>query len=131
MSILHFLAQVNPPRFEINGVGPELFADRAKAWVEALAVVLDILIAKIGVLGLAIIAVWQNLRKSAIPQEVKERLDRQADRIDKVALSVPTIPLVAPISTVDNNIKEDILATPVRVVNPISDPVKTSDVENS
>lgn len=93
MSILHFLAQVNPPRFEINGVGPELFADRAKAWVEAFAVVFDILIAKIGVLGLAIIAVWQNLRKSAIPQEVKERLDRQADRIDKVALSVPTIPL--------------------------------------
>lgn len=76
------------PHMEIWGMGPELWADRAKAWVEAIALVLDILVAKVGVLGLAIIAVWQNLRAKA---EIKERLDRQGERIDQVALAVPPI----------------------------------------
>jgi hypothetical protein len=77
------------PHMEIFGMGPELWADRAKAWVEAIALVLDVLVAKVGVLGLAIIAVWQNFKAKAAIRETKERLDRQGERIDQVALAVP------------------------------------------
>lgn len=88
---LHFVLAVDP-HMEVWGMGPELWSDRAKAWVEAIALVLDILVSKVGVLGLAIIAVWQNLRAKA---EIKERLDRQGERIDQVALAVPPVGMSA------------------------------------
>ena len=62
------------------------FGANGRAWVEAVSSVLDVSIAKVGVLGLALIAVYQNLRTRA---EMKERLDRQGERIDQVALAVP------------------------------------------
>lgn len=62
----------------------EQFGESGRAWVENVSAVLDVTIAKVGVLGLAVIAVWQNLRTRA---EVKERLDRQGARIDQVALA--------------------------------------------
>jgi hypothetical protein len=62
------------------------FGTNGRDWVEAISGVLDVTIAKVGVLGLAIIAVYQNLKSRA---EIKERLDRQGERIDQVALATP------------------------------------------
>lgn len=78
---------------EIFGMGPELWGDRAKAWVLALWEVADTVVAKAGVLSLAILAVIQNLKSKASIKEVKERQDRQGERLDKVALAVPSTPL--------------------------------------
>ena len=64
------------------------FGENGRAWVENISTVLDVTIAKVGVLGLALLAVYQNLRSQA---EVSKRLDRQGARIDQVALAtVPT-----------------------------------------
>jgi hypothetical protein len=65
------------------------FGENGRAWVEAVSSVLDVTIAKVGVLGLAVIAVIQNLQARAAIRENKERLDRQGERIDQVALAVP------------------------------------------
>ena len=69
---------------EFLGVGPEMFSDRGVAWVKSLSSVIKELITELGVLGLALIAVIQNLRAKA---EIKDRLDRQGERIDRVALA--------------------------------------------
>jgi hypothetical protein len=67
----------------------ESFGDQGRAWVEAVSGIFDVAIAKIGVLGLAAIAVYQNLRTKVAIKEVKARQDRQAERIHEVALAVP------------------------------------------
>lgn len=86
MNVFHFIAQTPHAPLELFGIGPEMLADRGKAWVEAIAVVLETLIAKIGVLILAALAVRKTILSNA---EVKERLDRQGERLDQVALAVP------------------------------------------
>jgi hypothetical protein len=83
---------------ELFGMGPEMWGNRAKAWVLNIADVLDAFVAKVGVLGLAAIAVYQNLKQKA---EIKDRLDQQKDRLDQqgerihqVALAVPAVATV-------------------------------------
>lgn len=75
---------------ELFGMGPEMVSNRGLAWVKAISEILTALISTIGVLGLAALAVVQNLRKQAINPEVAARLDRQGARIDQVALAIPT-----------------------------------------
>lgn len=72
---------------ELLGMGPEMFSDRASAWCEAIGKVLELAIAKLGIIALAILAVWKNIITNA---EIKGRLDRQAQRIDQVAIAVPS-----------------------------------------
>lgn len=86
MNTLNFIAQAPHAPFELFGIGPEMFADRGKAWVEALAIVLETMIAKIGVLILAALAVRKTILSN---NEFKQRLDRQGKRLDQVALAVP------------------------------------------
>ncbi len=77
-------------------MAPDAFLIAGKAWIEATFGVLDMLVAKVGIEALAIIAVWQNVRgkihlRAAIAEN-KERLDRQGERIDQVALATPPPP---------------------------------------
>lgn len=79
---------------EFLGMGPEMFADRSSAWIEALGVVSEKAIAKLGVIVLAALALRKTILSNA---EIKDRLDRQADRINDVAIAAapavtPTIP---------------------------------------
>lgn len=99
-TFLHVFASTDPVtvtggHMELFGVGPEMFADRMKAWIEAFGVVADTAIAKIGLIIAAILLLRQNLKaKTAIKEvkaEVTDRLDRQAARIHEVA--VAAIPL--------------------------------------
>lgn len=73
---------------ELFGMGPELWGNRIMAWTKVISDWLTQVVATIGVLGLALIAVYQNLRKQAINPEIAARLDRQGERIDNVALAV-------------------------------------------
>lgn len=57
-----------------------------KAWVDAIAAILGAIIGQVGILVLAAIAVYQNINKQ-LPQEVKDRLDRYNDRLDRVAIA--------------------------------------------
>jgi hypothetical protein len=80
----------------VLAVTPEQFAVETKAWIEAGATVLDLLIVKIGILAIAFYGLLKVFRtqdaalKSEI-QAMKERQDRQGNRIDQVALAVPPI----------------------------------------
>lgn len=69
---------------EFLGMGPEMFADRSSAWIEALGVVCEKAIAKLGVIVLAALALRKTILSNA---EIKDRLDRQADRINDVAIA--------------------------------------------
>lgn len=94
---MHLLSTLASAPLEILGIGPEMFADRGKAWVEALAVVLETLIAKIGVLVLAALAVRKTILSNRENREVKERLDRQGARIDNALSPAPT-PITSSVS---------------------------------
>lgn len=72
---------------EFLGMGPEMFQDRSVAWIKAFGEVCEQAISKLGIIALAILAVWKNIITNA---EIKGRLDRQGERIDKVAISVPS-----------------------------------------
>lgn len=73
---------------EVFGIGPEMFGNRITVWTKVISDWLNQVVSTIGVLGLALIAVYQNLRKQAINPEIAARLDRQGERIDNVALAV-------------------------------------------
>ncbi len=77
----------------------EQFAKSGKAWVEAMSAVLNSLIAQFGILAAAALGVWKSISTKAeltgkiqeAKQEISERLDRQGQRIDTVALAVPNV----------------------------------------
>lgn len=81
------------------------FAANGKDWIEAVASVVDILIAKVGVLALAAIAMYQNIRSKA---DIHDRLDRQSERIDKAMLAAQS-PIPAAVEVVNTE------ANPVKV----------------
>lgn len=70
-------------------LAPDDFLITGKAWVEAVASVLEVLIAKLGILALAWLGLRQNVhnRLKAEIEEQSKRLDRQAVRINDVALA--------------------------------------------
>lgn len=70
----------------ILSITADQFAQQGDAWVKAIAGVLNSLIGQVGILGLAAIGVYKSLSGKA---ELKERMDRQGERIDSIALAVP------------------------------------------
>lgn len=72
-------------------LAPDSFMIEGKAWVEAIAAVLDVLIAKLGVLALAIFALRKTILTNAHIDEktdkLEARINRQGDRINEVALA--------------------------------------------
>jgi hypothetical protein len=71
-------------------LAPDAFAVYGKAWIEAITGVLNLAIANFGVLALAALAVWQNIRTKLLAEQLdaaNKRLDRQSDRINQVALA--------------------------------------------
>jgi hypothetical protein len=78
-----------PGRMEIFGVGPELFDNRACAWVDALANVSDKTVARLGALAIAIGLAIQNFK---LKTGVKDRLDKQRADIDHVSAVAGTVP---------------------------------------
>lgn len=84
---------------EFLGMGPEMFQDRASAWVEATGNVAEKIIAKLGILAAAIILAVKNINAQRAKKEQDDRIDRvdarvaqNADRIHEVALAVPVPP---------------------------------------
>jgi hypothetical protein len=82
----------------------EEFATQGDAWVKAIAGLLNSVIGQVGILGLAAIGVWKSLSGKA---DLKERLDRQGERIDNIALAVPA-------TTNGNGVKIDNAAVEIR-----------------
>lgn len=75
------------------------FSDGGKAWIEAIFSVFDVAIAKIGLILLAGITTWNNVKTNSA---LKQQVDRQGKRIDQVALNsppgsgLPTVPADTP-----------------------------------
>ncbi len=76
------------PEPEGKMIDPQTFATEGKAWIEAVGQVLTSAIGTAGTIGLAAIALFQNLRLKA---EVKDRLDRQSARLDSVMLATNSV----------------------------------------
>lgn len=79
---------------EFFGVGPEMFQNRGIAWAKAIGAFIGECISQFGISLVAIFALIKLIRTSGVVDEVqkmKERQDRQGDRLDKVALAVPAV----------------------------------------
>jgi len=80
----------------ILAVTPEQFGVDAKAWIEVGSALLYLLIEKVGILIIAAFGLIKTFRTQDVElrqdlQAVKERQDRQGDRLDQVALAVPPV----------------------------------------
>jgi hypothetical protein len=88
---------------ELFGMGPELFSERAVAWVKGLSEIVKTGIGELGVIAAAVMLFIQNARSgrkfeekiNATKQEMAERFHNQGQRINDVALAVnpPTLPV--------------------------------------
>jgi hypothetical protein len=87
---------------EVFGIGPEMFQDRMIAWTKAFSEWLKTLIGELGVILLAVYALKKTLSTQG---EMKERLDRQGERIDAVALAVPAATVGAPVKIEKANVE--------------------------
>jgi hypothetical protein len=87
----------NSAPMDLLGMGPEMFADRASAWVEATGNVAEKAIGKIGVLVAAIYLVKKNLGKNkeleARVDRTNERVQQNSDRVHEVAMAVQVQPV--------------------------------------
>jgi hypothetical protein len=82
-------------------ITPELFSDRGVAWVKAFFDVAKVVIDDFGILALAILAVWQNVRTKADSLiEVKARLDRQGEKIETNSQAITAVALSTPVPEV-------------------------------
>lgn len=99
---------------ELFGIGPEMFQNRMVIWIKGLGEISRTLISELGLVALAGIGLWKTLKQAtsdahreAKDAEMKERLDRQGERLDKVALSVPVPPggLDEPITVENANVQ--------------------------
>lgn len=92
---------------------PEMFSDRGLAWIKAVAEVANQLISQFGILAAAVIAVWQNLKTKA---EVKERLDRQHDRLEATNKMVAQVALATPATGQPSKVEIEVVNPPERPV---------------
>lgn len=104
---------------------PELFSDRGIAWVKSVFEVCNQAVANFGLLTLAAIGVWQNIMSKAevkeAVQNVKDRLDRQGEKIEATSQAVTAVALsVPPPITSDSPL-------PVEVTNQVSNPVPVTE----
>lgn len=95
---------------ELFGMGPELFAERAVAWVKGLSEIVKTAIGELGVIAAAVMLFIQNARSgrkideakqemAETKQEIATRFHNQGKRINDVALAVN--PSGAPVEEID------------------------------
>lgn len=78
---------------------PEWVSDRGVAWVKALFDIAKVMIDDFGILGLAVLAIMQNLRSKTQElklQAMQERLDRQGSKIENNAQAITAVALATP-----------------------------------
>lgn len=118
---------------------PEWVLDRGKAWIDTVGGLLETAIAKIGVIAMALIALISNIRTRALQERMNEKLDKQKadveamkDRQDRQAKRIDNVALAATV-TADNPVKAEIINTednpvPVQAEPEPMQPPKTTGI---
>jgi hypothetical protein len=68
---------------ELFGLGPELFAERAIAWVKGLSAIVKEAISELGIIAAAIILFVQNVRRAKDAREMDEKIDQAKREISQ------------------------------------------------